>query len=218
MRLGTWIGIGLFALTGAGCGGGGSSKPASYSEVMSNITHPTGTLAPTNADAVAKAYQTSLAAGTGPAGQRLDQKTSAVLASSPCTVSGTISVDAAQMSGNAISESFTYNNCCETADCCFNGPANIFYSTTAGATSLCESAQITATCSGMPITENYSFCSDGAGTFNYLVEVDGESFAVSGSYSAGNGMLTIIGKNGTFSCTYTNDTGSCTGTTGTFTF
>jgi len=217
MRLGTWIGIGLFTVAGLGCGGG-SSKPASYSAVQDSIAHPTGTLAATNADMVAKAYQASRSAGTGPAGQRLDQKTSAVIASSACTVSGTISVDSVQMSGNAISEQFSYHSCCETADCCFNGPGSVYYETS-GTGSLCESLQITGTCSGTPIAENFSYCSVG-GTVSYLVEVGGESFAISatGTYSNGNGTLTITGKNGQFTCTYTNDTGTCTGSSGSFSF
>jgi len=220
MRLGTWIGIGLFAMAGVGCGGGGS-KPASYADISASFAHPTGTLAATNADAVAKAYQTSLTAGTGPVGgRRLDQKTSAQSVVEACPSGGNISVNVASATASAVSESWTYNNCCETADCCLNGGGNIYYAaagTAAG--SFCESFQITGTCSAQPVTENYSICEDGTtGTLSYLVEVGGDTFAVSGSYSAGNGTLTITGKNGTFTCTYTNDTGSCTGTTGTFTF
>jgi len=220
MRLGTWIGIGLFAVAGVGCGGGGSKAPGSYSDVMASFAHPTGTLAATNADKVAKAYQASMSAGTGPAGQRLDSKASAIVQSVPCNTSGTISINNIQTSSNAFSEDFSYNNCCETADCCYNGTGKVFETLSGTSTgSFCESVQITGTCSAIPITENYSFCEDTTtGTLNYLVQVDGESFAVSGSYSNGNGTLTITGQNGMFTCTYTNDAGSCTGTGGTFVF
>jgi len=218
MRLGTWIGIGLFAVAGLGCGG--SSKPASYADISASFAHPTGTLAATNADAVAKAYQTSQTAGTGPAGRRLDSRSSAVTESVACPNGGSINVNVDQASQQSVSESFTYANCCETADCCLNGSGNLYYAaagTAAG--SFCESFQITGTCSAVPVSENYSICSNGTtGTISYLVEVNGESFAVSGNYSSGNGTLTITGKNGMFTCTYTNDTGSCTGTSGTFTF
>ena len=219
MRLGTWIGIGLFAVAGVGCGGG-SKGPASYGDVQASFAHPTGTLAATNADDVAKAFQSSLAAGTGPAGQRLSQKTSAVTESIPCNSSGTISVNVAEANANSVSESFSYNNCCEVAGCCYNGSGNVFFAAAGTATgSLCESVQLSGTCQTIPVSENFSFCEDGTtGKISYLVQVGGESFAVSGSYSAGNGMLTITGKNGTFTCTYTNDTGSCTGTSGTFAF
>jgi len=218
MRLGTWIGIGLFAVAGLGCGGGGSKAPGSYGDVKASFDHPTGTLAATNADAVAKAYQASLSAGTGPAGQRLNQKTSAVVETIPCNSSGTISVNVATATSSAVSESFSYNNCCEVAGCCYNGSGNVFFASGGTATgSLCESVQLTGTFQAIPVTENFSFCDEG-GVINYLVQVDGESFAVSGSYSNGTGTLTIVGKNGSFMCTYTNDTGSCTGTGGTFTF
>jgi len=221
MRLGTWIGIGLFAAAGLGCGGG-SSKPASYADISASFAHPTGTLAATNADAVAKAYQASLSSGAGVGGRKLDQKVSAVVQTAACAVSGSYTINVAQASSTAVSESITYNNCCQSAGCCYSGPANVYYASGgAAAGAFCENFQLTGTCSGLPLSESYSFCEDGTtGTINYLVQVDGESFAVSsgGSYSNGNGTLMITGKNGAFSCTYTNDTGSCTGTTGTFTF
>jgi hypothetical protein len=222
MRLGTWIGIGLLAIAGAGCGGGGGSKtPASYSDISASFAHPTGTVAATNADAVAKAYQTSLQSGLGSAaGRRLEQMSSAQTVSQACPNGGTISVDVGQANASAVSESFSYNNCCETVGCCLNGSGNLYYAGAGTATSsFCESFHITGTCSALPVAENFSYCSDGTtGTISYLVEVGGESFAVSGNYSSGNGTLTITGKNGTFTCTYTNDTGSCTGTGGTFAF
>ena len=221
MRLGTWIAIGLFTVAGLGCGGG-SSKPASYADISASFAHPTGTLAATNADTVAKAYQASLTAGAGPAGRRLEQKTSAQAVVEACPAGGNISVDVKSATSQAVSETFSYNNCCETADCCLNGGGDVYYAgagTAAG--SFCESFHITGTCSAQPLSETYSICSDASGAVSYLVEVEGESFAVSATgstYSNGNGMLTITGKNGTFTCTYTNDTGSCTGTGGTFAF
>lgn len=219
MRLGTWIGIGLFAVAGIGCGGG-SSKPASYADISASFAHPTGTLAATNANDVAMAYQASLSAGSVAGGQRLDEKTSAQTVSEACPAGGTISIDVGQATQQAVSENFSYNNCCETAGCCLNGNGSVYYAaagTAAG--SFCETAHITGTCSSLPVAEDFSYCSDGTtGTLNYLVTVNGQTFAVSGSYSNGNGTLTITGMNGTFTCTYTNNTGSCTGTSGSFTF
>jgi hypothetical protein len=154
-------------------------------------------------------------------GRKLDPAASAAqTVSQPCPNGGTISVTANQASANAITENFSYNNCCESADCCFNGGGDLYYSgsgSTAG--SFCESFHVTAVCSGQPVVENFSLCEDGTtGMINYLVEVDGDSFAVSGSYSNGTGTLMITGANGAFTCTYTNHTGSCTGTNGSFTF
>jgi hypothetical protein len=48
----------------------------------------------------------------------------------------------------------------------------------------------------------------------YLVEYEGETYTVSGSFSTGSGSLTISGANGSFTCTYTADAGSCTGSDG----
>lgn len=221
MRLGTWMGIGLFAVAGLGCGGGGK-PPASYNEISASFAHPTGTLAATNADAVAQAYQASLSSGLNTAaGRRLAPQTSATqTVSEACPNGGNLSVTVNQASSNAISEAFQYNNCCETADCCVNGGGNLFYSAAGSSSgSFCEAFQVTSVCSGQSADENFSLCEDGTtGMISYLVQVNGQSFAVSGSYSYGSGTLTITGANGTFTCTYTNDTGSCTGTSGSFTF
>jgi hypothetical protein len=155
------------------------------------------------------------------AGRKLNPVASAAQSiSQPCANGGTISVTVNQASANSVSENFSYNNCCESADCCFNGGGDLYYSGTSSATaSFCENFHVTAVCSGQSVVENFSLCQDGTtGTISYLVEVGGESFAVSGSYSNGNGTLTISGANGSFTCTYTNDAGSCTGTSGSFSF
>jgi hypothetical protein len=223
MRQGRSIGIGLFVVAGLGCGGGGSGQPAgSYNAISAGIEHPTGTLSATNADAVAAAYEASLSSGLDTAGgQRLESVASAqTTVSEACPNGGTISVNANEASSSAISETFNYNSCCESADCCFNGGGNLYYASTGSSSgSFCENFQVTGTCTGESVSENFSLCEDGTtGTVSYLVQVDGDSFAVSGDYSDGNGTLTITGVNGTFTCTYTNNTGSCTGTSGSFTF
>ena len=220
MRLGTWIGIGLFAMAGVGCGGG-SKGGGSFNDINNSFTHPTGMLAPTNADAVAMAYQTSLQSGLGSAaGQRLAETTSAVTESVACPNGGSYSINVSEATSSSVAENWSYNNCCETADCCLTGTGSIYYAAAgAAAGSFCESFDVHGTCSAQPVTESYSVCSNGTtGTLSYLVEVGGMTFAVSGNYSNGNGMLTITGANGTFSCTYTNNTGTCTGTTGSFSF
>jgi hypothetical protein len=227
MRLGTSIGMGLLVVAGLGCSGGGGGQPGgSYNAISAGIEHPTGTLSATNADAVAAAYEASLSSGLDTAGgQRLESVASAETSvSEACPNGGTISVNANEASSTAVSETFSYNNCCESAGCCFNGGGNLYYASTGSSASsasgsFCENFQVTGTCTGEAVSENFSLCEDGTtGTLSYLVEVDGESFAVSGDYSDGNGTLTITGVNGTFTCTYTNSTGSCTGTSGSFTF
>jgi hypothetical protein len=224
MRLGTWIGIGLFAIAAVGCGGGGG-KPGSYSEISAAFAHPSGTLDMTNADAVAMAYQSSRTTGaTSPAGgRRLQPTASAVSQSTACPVSGNISYTIDQATAQNVSESWSYNNCCETADCCLNG-GGTYYASLQGASlgAYCESFNVTETCGSlpMPVTENFSTCTDGTtGTVSYLITVLGKTFVVSGSYTNGNGTLTITDMNGKFTCSYTNDHGTCSGGVGvTFTF
>jgi len=223
MRLGTWIGIGLFALAGVGCGGGGGNKPGSYNDISASFAHPTGTLAATNADAVAMAYASSKSsAGSSPvAGRRLDSTSSAAAVTQACPAGGNISIDVGQATAAAVSESWTYNNCCETAGCCLNGGGNIYYAATGTAAgSYCESYQITGTCSSLPVAENFSTCTNGStGEVSYLIQVGGQTFVVSGSYSNGTGTLTITDKTGTYSCTYSGDHGTCSAGVGTtFTF
>jgi hypothetical protein len=218
MRVRTWVGVGIVVFAAAGCGGGGGgAKGGSYSDISSSFAHPTGTLAPTNADVVAKAYETSLTSGLA-AGRRAVQA-STVNESVACPNGGTITVSATTSGSSSspdVNETFNYNACCETAGCCLTGGGNLYY---AQSGSFCESFSVTGTCEAEPVTVSYSICEDiSTGTLSYLVDVQGETFAVSGSYSAGSGTLTIVGSNGTFTCTYTNDTGSCTGTSGTFSF
>ena len=212
-----WFGFGIAVLIGAGCGGG-QNAPSSYSDISISFAHPTGTVSATSVDKVAKAYKTSLTSGLGTAGgRRLVDKTSASQ-SIACPNGGSMSFTASSSgssSSSDISETFSYNNCCEAANCCFTGGGNLFYSSG----SYCESFSITGTCLAEPVTANYSICMNAStDTLSYLVEVDSATFVVSGSYSNGSGTLTIIGQNGTYTCAYTNDTGSCTSTSGTFTF
>jgi hypothetical protein len=165
MRFGIWIGIGigLFAFAGVGCGGGGSKTPSSYGDMSGAFAHPSGTLVATNADDVAKAYQASLQAGLGTAaGRRLIETVTAaqtVAETIACPSGGSISVTASQTSSSSVSETFSYNNCCETAGCCLSGGGNLFYSSagTAGG-SFCESFSVSGTCSTVPLTESYSIC------------------------------------------------------------
>ncbi|HEX2657092.1 MAG TPA: hypothetical protein VHU40_02415 [Polyangia bacterium] len=245
MKIGNiWMGIGFAMLVGgagmagAGCGDGGKKPPASYGDISASFAHPSGTLAATNADAVAQAYQASLSSGLGTAGtvaavsrfakptgltptaSALQSTSSAATAaqSYACPYGGSISatVNGIAPGATSFSESFRYDNCCESAGCCLNGGGDLFY---AQGGAFCESFAITGTCSASPITLDYSICEDTAtGMLNYLIEVQGESFAVSGSYSNGSGTLMISGANGAFTCRYTNHTGTCSGTAGTFAF
>jgi hypothetical protein len=208
----------------AGCGGGDDNKPSggggSYAALANQIAHPTGTLAASNATAVADAYAKEK--GLGTAGGRRLESTSAAGSQQACPAGGnlTVNVDSRSQSSAHVTE--TLNNCCYTAGCCSSGSADMYYSGGSAASGqYCMNFNLTATCGGQTaIAEKFSYCING-GKMQFLVTVDGKSFAVSGSYGNGSGSLEITSANGTFSCTYSSNggtvTGSCTGS-GTFNF
>ena len=80
--------------------------------------------------------------------------------------------------------------------------------------SYCYDASLSFTCDSESAHIDYSGCINASGQMVYVIEVDGETFAVSGYYAAGSGTLEITGANGTFTCTYSGGSGSCTGSGG----
>jgi hypothetical protein len=133
-----------------------------------------------------------------------------------CTVSGDISVNADSSGTSAV---FSYNDCCQAAECCINGDGNYFYDTSAGAAySTCVDFDIDYACSGQDVAMDVQYCMGADGVQTYVVEISSGTFAVSGSMSAGTGTLTVRDANGTYTCTYTDYAGSCTDGTNTFDF
>jgi hypothetical protein len=217
-RTAVWTILGLGFLA---CGGGGSSKGGSYANIAASLAAPSGTVDETTAADVAEEFETADAAsGVSPFGRRdvIAPASSAANISVDCPVSGTISVTASGNENSSTSRA-RYNNCCVEAGCCFGGTANA-YATVGDAQediNICIEASLSGTCEGQSINADYSGCigSDG---LTVLVEVNGETFAVTGNYSDGNGTLEITGSNGSFTCTYSGGSGSCTGTGGNFSF
>jgi len=112
-----------------------------------------------------------------------------------------------------------YDDCCVAANCCIDGSADIYFSTEQGAAySYCGSYDLSYSCEGTTTALTYEGCVGSTGEQIYVIEVDGDTYAVSGTYSNGSGTLEISGENGTWTCTYSNGSGSCTGTGGTFEF
>lgn len=217
------LGFGVAALAlaglGAGCGGGGSSGGGgSFAAIQSSIAAPTGTVDETTVADVGAEFEKAASSGVA-AGMRRDAQVAQ-------TQSGTISCEAggsmsSSGSGNESSGRVTasYNNCCMIEDCCTDGVANIYYSSDQTANFMfCGSYDVSYSCQGTTADVKYEGCFGSTGEWVYVVEVDGESYAVSGSYANGSGELEITGANGTWTCTYTNDGGTCTGTGGTFEF
>ncbi len=212
--------VGVFA----GCGDdGGSSGGGSFANIQNSISAPSGTVDAASADEVAAEFEKIAASGTPAFGMREDQVAQTQNVDVPCGSSGSISVTG---SGNESSGSgqFAFNNCCETAGCCMTGGGNMYFSSSGAAAeadadnfSYCAEYDVQYSCEGETASLDYAGCL-GASGFVYSVEVNGESYAVTGYYSEGSGSLTITGENGTWTCTYDNGSGSCSGDGETFTF
>lgn len=199
------------AACGGGGDGGGGSTPGTFGNVESlaaAIDSPTGTVDETTAGAVAEEFETQMSSdvsGLGGIRENVGTVRQAQTSTIDCSGGGNISVD-----GDETRASFRYNACNESG-CLFNGEGVVFASG-AGDYSSCLSYDISATCDdGTSAQVTYSGCLGSEGEFVYLIEVEGESYTVSGYYSDGNGELTIRGANGTFTCTYTEGSGTCVG-------
>lgn len=198
-----------------GCGGGKDEEEApsgSIDDIAGAIESPTGTLDESSAGDVARAFEESN--GVPTSGRRDDGVAVAQATGVPCGTSGNISVNA-----DSSGESFdiSYDSCCE-ATCCFDGTATGFVDTSGSGTySACYEYDLSASCDGSNIDYDFSFCS-GVNGIVYSIEVNGDTFSVSGSTVNGTGTLTVTGENGTFTCEYTEYSGSCTGDSGTFSF
>jgi hypothetical protein len=206
----------------AACGGsdddGGGGGGGSYTDIADAISSPTGTIDKDTAPDVAAEFEKVLQGSAGGVSKQSGTQEMA------CPSGGKITTTVEGNESAATAEA-KYDSCCYQADCCYDGRATTFFSN-AGASggstsadfSFCVNADLTLSCgSETPVDGQFEYCY-GAGGITYVVRLNGDSFAVSGSYSNGNGTLTIKGKNGTFECTYTNGSGSCTGDAGDFDF
>src|SRR5690606_26982599 len=195
------------------CGGGGSPAAGftSASDLKAALQSPTGTVSPETAAGVAAAFEESSTSGIGASAR---QKAQAQSGSESCSEGGSISYNASQTMVQA-----SYNNCVESG-CTINGKLNILLeSASETEVSGCMSIEASTRCEGDLVASNlaYSGCFGIGGdsfTFAYLIEYEGDTYTVSGNYSSGSGSLTITGVNGSFTCSYTEDAGTCTSTTG----
>jgi hypothetical protein len=194
-------------VTVSACGDDEEKAPSgSFDAINERVSSPTGTLEATNAVSVADAYEQISSASV--AGRRLEQSQSQTVEQA-CLVSGNYTVTASG-DQNSAQATLTYNDCCMAEACCYNGTGNSYYS--AGDTlSYCAEYDLTLDCMTAQGAISYVGCFDGTGLGTFLVEVEGETYAVSGTYSAGSGTLTIADSTGSFTCTYSGGTGSCSG-------
>lgn len=207
----------VLGLLAAACGGddegGGNASPRSYQAITESMAEPSGTVDQSTAGDIGEEFEKISAAPAG--GIRDDQVAQqGGNYTEQCTGGGSISVSA---SGNesAANVSYAYNDCCQ-AGCCMDGSGTAYYaSATNAAFTYCGSYDLDMTCDGASSSVNFSGCFGSDFKWSYLITVDGETYSVSGSYTDGDGTLDIRGANGTWTCVYTDGSGSCTGTGGT---
>jgi hypothetical protein len=228
VRFDRCVGLGAVALAAVGivvgCGGGGSaSSNDSFASISSSISKPTGTVSATTAGKVGAEFsKVSATEGLGAlGGMREDDQVGAASSSFTyqCAASGSVNANASgEQSSGRVDEQI--NHCCEQANCCADGSATIFYSQDSQAASsdnsgytFCMNMNVSGSCDSNSYAANYSGCI-GLDGWIYNVDVDGQNYAVTGSYSSGSGTLTITGANGKWTCTYTSGAGNCTSSTG----
>lgn len=222
MRIISVLAVGAIAVSSAlvACGSSDDSKSGasgSYSEVANAVAHPTGTLSTTNATSVADAFEKA-AAGSVASGRRL-QATQSASQTEQCPNGGNITIS---VSGNesAATEDLKYNSCCESKDCCINGGGTFYFSSSSGSSdyTMCGSYDLNVACGTDSGSLKYQGCLGTSGEWTYVVTVDGKTYSVSGSYAGGSGTLKITDSKDTWTCTYSDGSGSCTGTSGDFSF
>lgn len=207
--------MGLVCTVAFACGDDdGGSGGGSFASIAGSIDKPTGMLAESNALDVAKGFEQVNV--TGASGMRLYQDRQST--KQACPSGGSMSVTASGNQSNARAV-VAYDGCCYTAGCCMDGDADWYFATAGGtAYNQCGTYDLDYTCSGQTASLKYSGCMGADGKWVYVVKVADKTFSVSGNYRAGSGMLTVTAANGTWTCTYTNNTGSCSGSAGSFSF
>ena len=204
--------IGLWGVV-TGCGSSGG-KADSYGSITEEISKPTGTVDQTTVAKVGEKFET--ASETSAQGVRDDDQTAAsnsATITTSCGAGGSITITGSgnQSSGKATTK---FDHCCFTEGCCTTGNGTAFYSSDQSATyQYCASYDVDYSCEGTSASLEYQGCF-GAGKAVFLIDVDGQSYAVSGSRSGGSGSLEITGANGKWTCTFSSGSGSCSSTSG----
>lgn len=191
--------------SGSGSGSNGSGLSGDSLESISNaIASPTGTVSADAAPEIARAFEESQGIPTG-AERDGGKVITAQDFAYECDGGGSIDFN---FSDDGLQSEFIYNRCCVLADCCIDGTGSTF-SEEAGSLSYCSAFNIDYDCGGENFSLNYASCVDEDFNITYAIEIEGETFAVSGSLFNGTGSLTITGVNGSWSCEYTEYSGSC---------
>ena len=194
-----------------GCGGDG--KPDSYSSITQEISKPTGTVDQASAAKIGEKYE---AASKTPAmGVRDDNQTAdasaSITRSCPSGGNFTFTGSGNESNGRATTK---YNDCCYSEGCCLDGNGTIYYASAQSSEfTFCANYDMDSSCAGTSVSLAYSGCLSASGMV-LLIDVDGDSYAVTGSRSNGTGSLEITGANGKWTCTFSSGSGSCSSSAG----
>jgi hypothetical protein len=228
--------VGLMAVFALGCG----SDSSSYSAIKNKLDHPTGDLSKDNVKTVAEAMvkaenqKSGIYMGATTQGaltSALEDGEEAIKCEEPdgsnyhggtmnihCTCSGggslVYTVDPSNYHANgSCSTSYTYNEC-KIDEGVSDGTGYIYMEN-------CSNAQggICYEFHGKINSEavNIEACIDENGQMWYLVNVEGQSFTVRGTYDTetGDGDWYVRDMDGVWHCTAHNGSGSCQGPDGT---
>lgn len=208
-KLGLFVSMVFGSVAMVACGGGGGNAASGFDsaeDLAEAMDSPTGTVDAATATPVAEEFAKVQSSGLGGIRQKVQEQSSGSI---PCSGGGDISYE-----GNETRVDANYNACVE-GDCTIDGQLRAFVSSaTSTAVDACYTMNASITCGVESATVAGSFCMSvngetGEYTIEYLIDVNGNTYVVSGYYSNGTGELTIRGANGTYTCTYTDGSGSC---------
>jgi hypothetical protein len=210
-----FLAVGTFCCSSGDSGSASNSGASSYGAISDSISHPTGQLDKTNTANVAAEFEKI--ASSSAAGRRIQGSSSANQeVSCPSGGKYTVNVSGTQTAAQA---NVTYDDCCYEASCCLNGGGVWYFSSDASTSySYCGTYDISVSCGSDSGAVKYEGCYGSDGIWTYVVHVSNKTYAVSGTYSNGTGTLKITAANGSWTCTYTNNSGTCTGASGDFSF
>lgn len=177
-----------------------SGGGADLAEVAESLSSPTGSVTSAEtAQGVGEMFAAKLESSSMMGGGES--------ASVPCSTSGDIDVSA---NSDATEIAYNYNECCETASCCYDGAG--WMAQNIGDFAICMAMDVDVSCEGIDGTYKLDYCSGTDGTAWYLVEYESETYACSGYFdSSSGGSWTIKDANGEWNCTATCDGDTCTG-------
>lgn len=210
-----------------GCGGGGGGGAPNFTQLKNNYQNPNGTLTQQNLNDVVAAFGEVLqkmegipVAGSPPALSPQAEycygdvccNVSENGGSCDCSENGSFSfkIGSDCKGGKTCTTSYSYGNCSMIEGYTIDGKGYVWIDTSTGEMIFYFSG--TVTYDNEEYAVEYSYYVDGQNIW-YLVEVDGEYFAVRGYYDpdTGYGDIYIRDSSNEYHCTIVNNEASCEG-------